>query len=123
MAGCDCEVFQGCSECAPKLRAVPKPGLKKKKTKKTKEEADHLNKVASLGCIICKAEACVHHIRVSGEPRNHMRTIPLCWDHHQGPNGIHTMGKRVWWKLYGHELELLELVLTKINRRKNGRRR
>jgi hypothetical protein len=42
-----------------------------------------------------------------GEPRDDSKTIPLCWNHHQGPDGIHTLGKYVWREKFGHELDYL----------------
>lgn len=91
------------------MKSYPKPG-KKKKHGKTKEEKAHLNWVASLGCVICGKNACVHHIRKLGEPRNHYKTIPLCYDHHQGKEGLHTLGKRAWRAKFGHELDFLKQI-------------
>lgn len=91
----------------------PKQGKKPKKSK-TKKERDHLNLVASQGCMVCdNKNVNVHHIRESGEPRDHFKTIPLCYDHHQGSNGIHTLGKKSWCKIYGSELDLLEKLFPK----------
>ena len=86
------------------------PPHKKKKPKKDKA---HLNWVASQGCMIpsCSESPCVHHIRILGEPRDDMRTIPLCWNHHQGPEGIHFLGKHVWREKYGHELNMLNELM------------
>lgn len=87
---------------------IKKPGKKPKKSK-TKAEHEHLNLVASHPCMVCNNQNVnVHHIRESGEPRNHFKTIPLCYDHHQGSNGIHFLGKKAWEKLYGSQLEMIE---------------
>lgn len=84
-----------------------KPGKPRKKSK-TKSEKDHLNLVASQPCMVCNNQNInVHHIRESGEPRNHFKVIPLCYDHHQGVSGIHTLGKKEWRKKYGHEIDML----------------
>lgn len=93
-----------------------KPG-KKKKAGKTKEEHDHLQWVASNPCSVdfcTKNDVCVHHIREHGEPRDHFKTIPLCYDHHQGKEGIHHLGKREWRKRYGHELDMLRELMREI---------
>ena len=87
----------------------PKPGAKKKTSRKAAEKA-HLGLVASLGCVICGRTACVHHIRINGEPRDDFKTIPLCYYHHQGPEGIHHLGKHEFRKRFGHELDMLERV-------------
>ena len=89
------------------IKPIPKPGKPKKAGKSTAEKAHH-DLVASFGCMICGAPACVHHIRQNGEPRDHKKVIPLCHYHHQGAEGIHFLGKRVWYERYGHEMDLLE---------------
>lgn len=92
---------------------IKKPGPAKKK-KPPKDKA-HLSWVASQGCMIpgCLNQPCVHHIRECGEERDDRRTIPLCWYHHQGPEGFHFMGKKVWVKKYGRELDMLKKLMEK----------
>lgn len=89
---------------------------KKKKRSKQKSEKDHLNWVASQGCMIpeCLEPPSVHHIRILGEPRDHFKTIPLCYCHHQGSEGIHFLGKHVWREKYGHEIDMLN-ELTRLS--------
>lgn len=80
-----------------------------------KLEATYLDKVARLGCILCRAKAeasgtgyeapdaslqltVIHHFR-HGEGRcraEHWLAIPLCVAHHTGTHGIH--GTQVWMK-------------------------
>lgn len=79
----------------------------------TASEKEHMRRVAELGCIVCGNEATIHHCGTyMGGGRDHMRVIPLCWYHHQGPEGIDgkRMGKRVWESKYGTEESLLEEV-------------
>ena len=67
-----------------------------------------LEYVASLPCCICGDFPIeVHHIRLLGEKRNHMKTIPLCVLHHRGRKGIHYLGKKEWRRRYGHETDFL----------------
>lgn len=74
----------------------------------TKAEKSHMESVRALGCIICGGVAAVHHALTGmGGRKNHMKVLPLCWTHHQGPDGIHTLSRKVWQALYGTELELL----------------
>jgi len=86
----------------------------------TKAEHDHLDRVASLGCIVCRRSghgfvpALVHHLNTGGmsQRASHFMTIPLCPSHHQtGPFGhaIHN-GKRTFEATYGTEAELLAHV-------------
>jgi hypothetical protein len=95
-------------------RQLEKPGKKPKKSK-SKAERDHLNLVASHPCMVCNAHPVnVHHIRESGEPRDHFKTIPLCPNHHQGPEGIHHLGKKEFYKRFGHEIKMLEKLRARI---------
>ena len=106
---CGAENFEPC-EC---FIAHPKPGKQKKKTKKTKEESDHLNHLAHHGCVVCGCYGVeIHHIRINGDKRDHRKSIPLCFDHHRGKEGIHTLGKKEWRIRYGHESEYLKIVET-----------
>lgn len=71
--------------------------------------------VASLGCIIegCGGPATIYHCGTyMGGGRDHMRVLPLCHYHHQGPEGIDgkAMSKRQWETKYGTEKALLEEV-------------
>lgn len=77
----------------------------------TKAERLHMQTVAGLGCIICAGPCHVHHALTGGGGRkNHMKVLPLCHYHHQGPEGIHTLSRRIWEAKYGTEEELLEEV-------------
>ena len=89
---------------------------------KSKEERDHLNRVAELGCVVCRLQhlgftpAVIHHTRFSvglGQRAHYSKTIPLCPPHHtDGGYGvaIHA-GKEAWERKYGTEQELLEVVI------------
>lgn len=91
-----------------------------------KAERDHLNRVASLGCIVCRnlgygeTPAHVHHIRTGkgmGQRANHFETLPLCPEHHQhGGYGIAIhAGQKTWEANFGTEIELLEQVKMELN--------
>jgi hypothetical protein len=91
----------------------PKPG-KKVKHGKTAEEKAHLDWVASLGCVICGKPANIHHVRSVASKRDHTKVIPLCYYHHQGKMGIHTIGKKIWWEQFGHELDYLKQIQERL---------
>lgn len=85
-----------------------------------KAEAEHLSKVAALGCIACKNQgfpdtpAEIHHIR-TGQGRKratHYEVIGLCPAHHRtGGFGIAIhAGPATWQEAYGSEIELLAQV-------------
>lgn len=99
--------------------------MSKKRTYKTKAEQKHLDRVAALGCIVCRNEglgespAVIHHIRTgqgAGQRSSHFETIPLCPVHHQ----FHGVGvsyhdcPKTWESKYGTETELLVQVLYEL---------
>lgn len=87
----------------------------------TKQEKEHYEKVARLGCILCRHQgnegtpAELHHIRRTGK-RSNAPVIPLCPYHHRGSNtSIHGMGRKRFEREYSvTEEELLEMVQTLI---------
>ncbi len=85
----------------------------------TKQEKEHMAKVASLGCIICGATAEVHHITGAGMGlrSSHFETIPLCTKHHRtGEFGeaVHN-GTRTFEGRYGTQQELLAKTLERLS--------
>ena len=85
----------------------------------TAKEKAHLSRVAALGCIVCGAQAQVHHIRAGrgmALRASHYDTIPLCPPHHTtGGYGvaIHS-GQKEFEKRYGTERELLSQVRAEL---------
>ena len=84
----------------------------------TKREKAYLDRVASLGCVVCRnqgygeSQAQIHHIRagqgMSQRASNYL-VIPLCPSHHtDGGKGvaIHA-GQQAFEAIYGSELDLL----------------
>ena len=84
----------------------------------TKREKAYLDRVAYLGCVVCRNQgygdtpAQIHHIRagqgMSQRASNYL-VIPLCPQHHtDGGKGvaIHA-GQQSFEAIYGSELELL----------------
>lgn len=85
----------------------------------TKSEKEWMSKVASIGCIICRMPATIHHIRAGmgmGQRNSHYNVLPLCHNHHQGKEGIHTLGTKTWQRKYGDEKELLKKVKSLVER-------
>ena len=73
--------------------------------------------VKELPCFVCGAPgpSFAHHIRTGqgGSQRaSDYLTIPLCWEHHQGPTGIH--GDRSAWRL--RKVEELDGVADTISK-------
>lgn len=87
----------------------------------TKQERIHLDRLARLGCIVCRglgyddSPAEIHHPRAlagMGQRSSHFDAIPLCPSHHRtGGYGIALhAGQKAWESQFGTELELLEKV-------------
>ena len=85
----------------------------------TKVQKAHYDKVARLGCSLCRfvlkienTPCHLHHIRRAGKRKN-APVIGLCPIHHQGSNtGIHGLGRKAFEELYQTtEEELLEKTL------------
>ena len=93
----------------------------------TRKERQHLDKIASLGCVVCRnaglgaSPAHCHHIRAGqGHKRaSHFEAIPLCPNHHQHADGSDNYYGEVAFhyspeefeRRYGTERKLLKQVL------------
>lgn len=61
--------------------------------------ADHMERVASLGCCICRrlnygyVPAECHHVAEGSGLRSDWAVAPLCTEHHRGAYGFHARGK------------------------------
>jgi len=86
----------------------------------TKKASHHMERVASIGCILCRelgrdyVPAQVHHIGDSAD-RNDFLTIPLCPEHHQGATGFHGLGERAFNARYKtSETKLLAKTIERL---------
>ena len=89
----------------------------------TKEEKKHYDRLAQLGCSLCRhlgygeSPSHLHHIRRLGMKRDNSPVIPLCPSHHTGNEGVHGMGRKAFARHYGvTEEDLLEQTLALLNR-------
>jgi len=91
----------------------------------TKDEKQHLNKVAAIGCVLCHLQGTpgspseIHHPRKGtgmGQRASHYDAIPLCPEHHRGNTGIHGMGVKAFTTYY----DIDEAGLLHITRRLLG---
>ena len=71
----------------------------------------HMRRVKMLRCVICHkpGPSDAHHCRSDGMARDDYKTIPLCKNHHQGPEGYHTQ-KATWEAQNGMETDYLAVV-------------
>jgi hypothetical protein len=94
----------------PDLAGRPPLG---QKSEKAKRDPARLAAVARLPCVICGSQPVqVHHVisgRYSQRKAPDSMTIPLCWRHHLGPDGIHA-DKAAWEAAYGPDTDFLSVV-------------
>lgn len=90
------------------------------------EEKKHWQRIANIPCIV-GPEGCnyrglpvtIHHCGTgAGGRKNHMKVLPLCWEHHLGKEGIDgkRISKREWQLRYGQEDILLLRVARRLKR-------
>ncbi len=87
----------------------------------TAAEKRHLDRVASVGCALCRhlgygmTQAEVHHPRFSegmAQRASHWLSIGLCPEHHRGATGLHGLGTREFERRYKiSEAVLLALTI------------
>lgn len=71
--------------------------------------------LAEMGCVICGQPAQIHHCRGHkfgcgmGQKADDAYTIPLCYNHHVGAEGIHN-SILAWEKEHGTQLGWLRMV-------------
>lgn len=82
----------------------------------------HMSRVAGIGCILCKtvldirdSPAEIHHIYDTAD-RSDFLVIPLCFPHHRGAAGFHTLGERKFNAVYGtSETKLLAATIKELS--------
>ena len=77
----------------------------------TRAESAHIEAVKSVNCAVCGAPppSAAHHINQG----DHFTTVALCWECHQGKQGIH--GDRTLWRIFKHdELSALNVTLKQV---------
>ena len=86
----------------------------------TKAERAHKAMLAERACCICErihgphegGNVELHHLRTGGWGKGDYTTlIPLCYAHHRGAEGIHTLGTKAWERQFGvSQQELLSSI-------------
>ena len=88
-------------------------GQKQGNPKKTPAGKAHMAAVAKLACVICGARPVTVHHCISGRYGQRKApdtdTIPLCWNCHQGPDGVHA-DKAAWEAKHGPDTGFLDQV-------------
>lgn len=91
-----------------------KTGRTARSPKKTSPDGrKHMAAVAGLPCVICGAWPVEVHHTISGRyghrKSSDFETLPLCFNHHRGPEGIHA-SKRQWEAAHGLDTDYLPVV-------------
>jgi hypothetical protein len=79
----------------------------------TKDERKYYDKIARLGCSLCRhleygeTPAEIHHLRRHGGKRSLAEVIPLCPEHHRGNTGLHGLGRKGFENKYGIDEDFL----------------
>jgi len=74
----------------------------------TKAESRRMERVKTIGCIVCgSAPSQCHHLLSGGRRRGHMFTIGLCPKHHTDGAVSYDGSKKRFQALYGYDDELL----------------
>lgn len=61
----------------------------------TKSQRARWERIRELGCSVCLMPAAIHHCETGGGGRkDHDKVAALCYIHHQGERGIHTLGRK-----------------------------
>ena len=73
-------------------------------------ERHHVDRVAALGCCVCKRfgaassdrarNMAIHHVAEGSGERSWFSISRLCWEHHQGAAGLHGVGLRAFVRMY-----------------------
>lgn len=87
------------------------------------EEKKHWERVRKLPCIVgpsgCNYQGLPvtrHHCGTgAGGRKDHLKVIPLCWEHHLGADGVDgkRISKREWQLRHGQE----DILLLRVDRR------
>lgn len=82
------------------------------------DEKRHMDRVAALGCLLCKSPAQLHHVREGqgmSQRASNFLVVPLCPEHHVGNTGLHGLGNRGFERRYRmDEMDLLAIVMSKV---------
>lgn len=76
----------------------------------TASESEHIAAVKSVACVVCNAlpPSAAHHVKQG----QHYTTVALCWECHQGKQGIH--GDKTLWRI--RKMDELDAVNETIRR-------
>lgn len=70
----------------------------------------HKNRVAGLGCVVCRGPAEIHHVRTGNQARDDRRIVGLCAGHHRhNADAFHQLGSAERF-MEVHGIDLVEVA-------------
>lgn len=86
--------------------------------------AKHLERVRSIRCVVCTTMGVVqstptaaHHVESVRDGLSDYATVGLCYEHHQGPNGVHGLSRRAFEMRYRlSDIDLIALTIRALDR-------
>lgn len=84
----------------------------------------HLERVRSMPCVVCstmgvvqRTETQAHHVESVRDGLSDYATAALCYDHHQGPQGVHGLSRRAFEMRYKlTDIDLIALTIRGLDR-------
>lgn len=85
---------------------------------------DYLERVRSVGCVVCrfmgtpqKGPTYAHHVESVRDDLSDYATAALCYLHHQGGQGVHTLSRKVFAMRFGlSDVDLIAMTVRLIDR-------
>ena len=84
---------------------------------------DYEKRVRAIGCILClhlglgRTPASIHHVESNRDDLSEYAIVPLCPEHHQGPNGVHGLRRRGFEMRYKlTDIDLMAIVNRELNK-------
>lgn len=102
------------------LAELPEAAIRTSPVGATKAQRAYMDRVAQLGCLLCRQPAQLHHVREGAgmaQKSSNWLVVPLCPSHHTGSDGIHGLSPRMFERRHGlSELDLLALTTERLQR-------
>jgi predicted metal-binding protein len=84
----------------------------------------HLSRVHELRCVVCvhmgmrqETPTTAHHVESVRDNVSDYAAVALCHNHHQGPNGVHSLSRRAFEMRYKlTDVDLIALTLREMDR-------
>jgi predicted class III extradiol MEMO1 family dioxygenase len=84
----------------------------------------HLKRVRNLKCVVClhmgqvqQGKTFAHHVESVRDEASDYAAVALCYEHHQGPNGVHGLSRRGFEMRYRlTDVDLIALTIRQLDK-------